>query len=126
MSQASSNPSGLRFTAIKCHDAEVKLFIYSPGRGNNVMVTVGIHFAKNVSAVHGVNESGKAILIRPSVKDAALLDLIAKLPPCFIGMKACSGAHYWVRGGTANPLNSLVDLQRTTKLLSTTDSKYFW
>lgn len=26
-----------------------------------------------------------------------LLDLIAKLPPCLIGMEACSGAHHWAR-----------------------------
>ena len=77
------------------------------------IVTVGIDLAKNVFAVHGVDESGKAILIRPSVKRAVLLDLIAKLPPCLIGMEACLGAHHWARGGTASPLDSLTDLQRT-------------
>ena len=61
------------------------------------IVTVGIDLAKNVFAVHGVDESGDAILIRPSVKRAALLELIAKLPPCLIGMEACSGAHHWAR-----------------------------
>ena len=61
------------------------------------IVTVGIDLAKNVFAVHGVDESGKAALIRPNVKRAALLELIAKLPPCLIGMKACSGAHHWAR-----------------------------
>ena len=49
------------------------------------IVTVGIDLAKNVFAVHGVDQSGKAILIRPSVKRAALLELVAKLPPCLIG-----------------------------------------
>ena len=61
------------------------------------IVTVGIDLAKNVFAVHGVDESGKSILIRPSVKRAALLELVAKLPPCLIGMEACSGAHHWAR-----------------------------
>ncbi len=96
-SQASINPSGLRFTAIKCHDGEVKLFINSPGRGNHAIVTVGIDFAKNVFAVHGVDETGKPALVRPAVKRAALLELITKLPPCLIGMEACSGAHHWAR-----------------------------
>ena len=61
------------------------------------IVTVGIDLAKNVFAVHGVDESGKAVLMRPSVKRAALLGLIAGLPPCLIGMEACSGAHHWAR-----------------------------
>ena len=61
------------------------------------IVTVGIDLAKNVFAVHGVDESGKAVLIRPSIKRAGLLELVAKLPPCLIGMEACSGAHYWAR-----------------------------
>jgi transposase len=61
------------------------------------IVTVGIDLSKNVFAVHGVDELGKAVLIRPSVKRAALLELVAKLPPCVIGMEACSGAHHWAR-----------------------------
>ncbi|CAN5385876.1 hypothetical protein BH10PSE16_BH10PSE16_17120 [soil metagenome] len=61
------------------------------------IITIGIDLAKNVFAVHGIDESGKPALVRPNVKRAALLDLIAKLPPCLIGMKACSGAHHWAR-----------------------------
>ena len=58
---------------------------------------VGIDLAKNVFAVHGVNEVGKAELVRPSVPRAKLLELIAALPPCIIAMEACSGAHHWAR-----------------------------
>ncbi len=36
-------------------------------------------------------------MIKPTVKRDALLALIAKLPPCLIGMEACSGAHHWAR-----------------------------
>jgi len=25
------------------------------------------------------------------------MEVVAKLPPCVIGMEACSGAHYWAR-----------------------------
>jgi transposase len=56
-----------------------------------------IDLAKNVFAVHGVDESGKPALVRPSVARAKLLELIASLPPCLIGMEACSGAHHWAR-----------------------------
>lgn len=61
------------------------------------IVTVGIDLAKNVFAVHGVNEAGKPELVRPDVRRAKLLELIASLPPCLIGMEACSGSHYWAR-----------------------------
>ena len=61
------------------------------------IVTVGIDFAKNVFALHGVDESGKPVLVRPEVARAKLLALVANLPSCLIGMKACSGAHHWAR-----------------------------
>jgi transposase len=61
------------------------------------IVFVGIDLAKNVFAVHGVNEAGKAELVRPKVARAKLGELIAQLPPCTIGMEACSGAHHWAR-----------------------------
>jgi transposase len=61
------------------------------------ILTVGIDLAKNVFAVHGVEESGKPELKRPSVPRAKLLELVAALPPCTIGMEACSGAHHWAR-----------------------------
>jgi transposase len=61
------------------------------------IVTVGIDLAKNVFAVHGVDETGKPALVRPEVARAKLLELIANLPPCLIGVEACSGAHHWAR-----------------------------
>jgi transposase len=61
------------------------------------ILTVGIDLAKNVFAVHGVNEAGKPELLRPSVPRAKLHALLAVLPPCTIGMEACSGAHHWAR-----------------------------
>ena len=61
------------------------------------IITIGIDLAKNVFAVHGVDEFGGPALVRPDVKRDALLELIAKLPPCLIGIEACSGAHHWAR-----------------------------
>lgn len=61
------------------------------------IVTIGIDLAKNVFAVHGVDAAGKAVWVRPSVPRAKLLELIAALPPCLVGMEACSGAHHWAR-----------------------------
>ena len=61
------------------------------------IITVGIDLAKDIFAVHGVNVSGKPELVKPRVARAKLLELIANLPPCLIGMEACSGAHHWAR-----------------------------
>ena len=47
--------------------------------------------------MYGVDETGKPALMRPEVPRAKLLELIANLPPCLIGMEACSGAHHWTR-----------------------------
>lgn len=61
------------------------------------IVFVGIDLAKNVFAVHGVDEAGKPALVRPAVLRAKLHELIATLPPCTVAMEACSGAHHWAR-----------------------------
>jgi transposase len=61
------------------------------------ILTVGIDLAKNVFAVHGVNASGAVLLRQPKVARAKLNALVASLPPCTIGIEACSGAHHWAR-----------------------------
>jgi transposase len=61
------------------------------------IITIGIDLAKNVFAVHGVNEVGRSELVKPKVARDQLLPLIAQLPPCVIGMEACTGAHHWAR-----------------------------
>jgi len=61
------------------------------------IVTLGIDLAKNVFALHGVDATGKPALVRPSVPRGKLLEVVASLPPCLIGMEACSGAHHWAR-----------------------------
>jgi transposase len=61
------------------------------------IVTVGIDLAKNVFALHGVDEAGAVQLRQPRVARAKLNELVAALPPCTIGMEACTGAHQWAR-----------------------------
>jgi len=61
------------------------------------IVFIGIDLAKNVFAIHGVDEHGKPVLVRPNVARAKLHETIAALLPCTIGMEACSGAHHWAR-----------------------------
>ncbi len=61
------------------------------------IITVGIDLAKNAFAVDGVDDNGKAVLVKPKVPRDKLLALVAQLPPRVIGMEACSGAHHWAR-----------------------------
>lgn len=60
------------------------------------VTTVGIDLAKNVFSVHGVDEAGKVMLQRV-VSRTRLVELMASLPPCLVGMEASMGAHDWAR-----------------------------
>jgi transposase len=60
------------------------------------VTTVGIDLAKTVFTVHGVDARGRTVL-RKTVRREKLMELIAALPPCLIGMEACGGAHQWAR-----------------------------
>lgn len=60
------------------------------------ITTVGIDLAKNVFSLHGVDGAGKTVLKR-TVRRERLLETVAGLSPCLIGMEACSGAHEWGR-----------------------------
>jgi transposase len=71
--------------------------LLTPKGKSMAILFVGIDLAKNVFAVHGVDDHGKAVLVRSTVQRAKLHELIASLPPCTVGMEACSGAHHWAR-----------------------------
>ncbi len=61
------------------------------------IVTLGIDLTKNIFALHGADAAGKAVLVRSNIARGKLLELVAALPCCLIGMEACSGAHHWAR-----------------------------
>jgi len=61
------------------------------------IITLGIDLAKHVFALHGVDVQGHTVLRKPRVSRDQLLSVVANLPPCLIGMEACSGAHHWAR-----------------------------
>ena len=88
----------------------MKKFITGAVGSANDVTVLGIDLAKNVFAVHGVNASGKPCLVRPNVRRDQLLDLLAQVPPCIIGMEACSGAHHLAR--------TLVQFGHTPKLMA--------
>ena len=78
---------------------------------------VGVDLAKNVFAVHGVDAAGKPALVRPVVRRCELMELLAKLRPCTIGMEACSGAHFFAAKlrdqGNRFPRSSVTTRSRT-------------
>lgn len=57
---------------------------------------IGIDLAKQVFQIHGVDRASK-VEIRKQLRRSRMLDYFSKLPPCLIGMEACSSAHYWAR-----------------------------
>lgn len=60
------------------------------------ITTIGLDLAKNVFQVHGVNGHGK-VELRKQLKRDQVAGFFANLPPCLVGMEACSGAHHWAR-----------------------------
>ena len=58
------------------------------------IATIGIDLAKNVFQVHGANERGNAVM-RKQLKRDQVAAFFANIPPCLIGMEACSSAHHW-------------------------------
>ena len=64
------------------------------------ITTVGIDLAKNVFSLHGVDGHGKTVL-KKTVSRGKLLETMANLPRCMVGMEACTGAHHWARQLTA-------------------------
>lgn len=57
---------------------------------------LGIDIAKQSFQLHGVDENEEPVL-KKSLSRQKLIDFIANLSPCLIGLEACGGAHHWVR-----------------------------
>jgi len=60
------------------------------------ITTIGLDIAKRVFQVHGADATGKGQL-RRKLQRADVLTFFASLPPCLVGIEACSTAHYWAR-----------------------------
>jgi transposase len=60
------------------------------------ITTIGIDLAKDVFELHGVNDKGRVVLQRGLTRKR-LIECMAKLPACLVGMEACGSAHYWAR-----------------------------
>ena len=60
------------------------------------VTTIGLDIAKSVFQIHGVDAVGN-VIVRRQLKRRYVLPLFQKLPPCLIGIEACSSSHHWSR-----------------------------
>jgi transposase len=60
------------------------------------ITTVGIDLAKNVFGIHGANEKGR-VVVRKVLSRRRMLEFLANLTKCLLGMEACASAQYWAR-----------------------------
>ena len=60
------------------------------------VTTIGIDLAKDVFGLHGVDGQGRVAFKKRLVR-SRLLEFMSQLPPCLVGLEACSSAHYWAR-----------------------------
>ena len=64
------------------------------------IATIGLDIAKRVFQAHGADATGKAVL-RRKLQRPEVLTFFAAMPPCLVGIEACSTAHHWAREITA-------------------------
>jgi transposase len=62
----------------------------------NEITTVGVDLAKEVIVVCAADTHGRPIYFR-QLSFSGFAEWAANLPPCVIGMEACSSAHHWGR-----------------------------
>jgi transposase len=60
------------------------------------VASIGLDIAKDVFQLHGADEQGTPQFNR-KLRRAEVLPFFEKLPPCKVGIEACSTAHYWAR-----------------------------
>ena len=81
------------------HLSAKMLGVESPADGEPSMseiTTIGLDLAKHVFQVHGVDANGATVL-RKQLRRAQVLAFFSRLPPCLVGLEACTTAHYWGR-----------------------------
>src|SRR3954447_17842686 len=80
-------------SASMCHDRVVQ-----PDEEPSAMtlITIGLDLAKLVFQVHGVDESGRAVLKR-KLHRHEVATFFEELPRCNVFLEACGAGHHWAR-----------------------------
>src|SRR6185295_6626254 len=73
---------------LRPHDSEEPIM--------QVITTIGLDIAKSVFQVHGVDAGGQVVM-RRQLKRRYVLTFFQKLPPCLVGIEACTSSHHWSR-----------------------------
>src|SRR5215218_7297742 len=60
------------------------------------IAVIGLDTAKTVFQVHGVDESGRAVLKR-ELHRSELVGFFEQQPRCAVFLEACGAGHYWGR-----------------------------
>ena len=60
------------------------------------ITTIGLDLAKHVFQLHGIDADAHVVL-RRRLRRAEVIAFFSSLPPCLVGMEACSTAHHWAR-----------------------------
>jgi len=63
---------------------------------NKEIKVLGIDLGKNTFHLHGVDRHGKMVF-RKTLTRKKLVEFMARLKPCLVGMEACGGSHHWAR-----------------------------
>src|SRR6266480_780275 len=105
-----TSPTRERAMPARHRSAKIEMWFFNLNSRGEVMdkvTTVGIDLAKSAFSLHGVDGAGR-VLLRRTVRRDQLIQTVAALSPCLIGMEACSGAHEW--GRRFQPLGHTVKL----------------
>lgn len=60
------------------------------------ITTLGIDIAKSVFQLHGVDAAGQVVL-KKRLRRNQVLDFMAQLSRCLVGIEACGTSHHWAR-----------------------------
>src|SRR6202047_1050410 len=60
------------------------------------ITVLGLNLTKTVFQIHGIDDSGQAVLKR-KLRRSEVLPFFAGLAPALVGIEACHTAHYWGR-----------------------------
>jgi transposase len=60
------------------------------------VTTLGLDLGKRVFQVHGIDDTGRAV-VRRKLQRPEVTGFFADLSPCLVGIEACATAHHWAR-----------------------------
>lgn len=62
----------------------------------HTITTIGLDLAKSVFQVHAIDDDGK-VVVRRQLRRSRVVPFFAKLPPCLVGIEACTSSHHLAR-----------------------------